>query len=261
MATRSPRHQVLGRGAVFCAALLAGCAEFGGPIGGGDGGLNPREQRLQSIENRLEQLTRKVEGLGDATRGEVITRLDAEVRSLRGEVERMRFELDSADKRARELYQDLDKRIARIENEGRARLSMEPRLAAAPPVPSSQEEETAYSAVFEQLRARKYDDSIAGFRDLLKRWPKGRYADNAWYWLGESHYAKKEFDPALQSFRTVREQFPDSPKAPDALYKIGLCQIEKKQKNEARASWQQVISEFPNSSAAGLARERLDQLK
>jgi tol-pal system protein YbgF len=246
---------------IGAAGLLAGCAEFGGPIGGGDNSLNPREQRLQSIENRLEALTRKLEG--GTAQGEVLTRLDAEVRSLRGEVERMRFEIDAADRRARELYGDLDKRMSRIENEGRARLSMEPRLSAPPPAPmaASQEEEAAYSTVFEQLRARKYDDSIAGFRDLLQRWPKGRYADNAWYWLGESHYAKKEFEPALQAFRTVREQFPDSPKAPDALYKTGLCQVEKKQKGEARASWQQVISEYPNSSAAGLARERLAQLK
>lgn len=259
MGAASRRGAVAGR--ALCAlvpALLAGCAEFGGPVGGTAGG---REQRLQAVEARLEDVARRVENLSLAAQSDALTRLEAEVRGLRGEVERMRYEAEAGEKRARELYQDLDRRLTRVENEGRARLSMEPRLAAPPPVPPDQEEEATYTAVFEQLRARKYDESIAGFRDLLARWPQGRYADNAWYWLGEAHYARKDYDAALQSFRSLLKQFPASPKAPDALFKLGLCQAEKKQKGEARASWQQVIADYPDSSAAGLARERLAQLK
>lgn len=245
---------------IGAAVLLAGCADFGGPIGG-NGPINPQEQRLQSLETRLGDVTRKLENLTLAAQSQSTAKLEAEVRGLRGEVERMRFELENSERRARELYQDLDKRVARVENEGRARLSMEPRIAAPPPVPPSQEEESAYTAVFEQLRAGKYDESIAGFKDMLSKWPQGRYADNAWYWLGESHYAKKEYDAALTAFRSLLEQFPTSPKAPDALFKVGLCQVEKKQKSDARQSWQQVIADYPNSNAAGLARQRLDQLK
>lgn len=245
----------------LAAALLAGCQEFGGSIGGGGPTLSPQEQRLQAIEGKLTDVTRKLENLSLAAQSQSLTRLEAEVRGLRGEVERMRFDLDTNEKRSRELYQDLDRRLARVENEGRARLSMEPRIAQPPPVPAAQEEETTYLAVFGQLKAGKYDESIAGFRDLLSRWPQGRYADNAWYWMGEAHYVKKSYDAALDSFRSLLAQFPDSAKAPDALFKIGLCQAEKKQKGEARASWQKVVAEYPSSPAAGLARQRLDQTK
>jgi tol-pal system protein YbgF len=243
------------------ALLLSGCAEFGGPISGGDRPLSPQEARLQSLEARLAEVTRKVENLSSASQSQSITRLESEVRGLRGEVERLRYEIETGEKRSRELYQDLDRRMTKVENEGRARLSMEPRLAQPPPVPASQEEEANYLAVFDQLKAQRYDDAIAGFRELLTRWPQGQYAPNAWYWLGESQFVKKDYDAALDSFRSLLAQFPSSAKAPDALFKTGLCQVEKKQKAEARASWQKLIAEYPNSPAAGLARQRLEQTK
>jgi len=230
---------------------VAGCQEFGGPIGGTGATRSPQDIRVQALETRVENLT---------SQGQSLMKLEAEVRALRGEVERMRYDLETGEKRSRELYQDLDRRLARIENEGRARLSTEPRISTPPPA-SGQDEEATYLTVFEKLKARKYDDSIAGFRNYLSRWPQGDHADNAWYWLGESHYLKKNYDAALDSFRSLMKQFPDSAKAPDALFKIGLCQAEKKQKGEARASWQKVVADYPNSSAAGLARQQLEQTK
>ena len=246
---------------VLCAVLLAGCQDFGGPIGGGRGSLSPQEARLQALETKVGDVARKVDTLSGASQGSSLMKLEAELRGLRGELERLRFDFDTSEQRERDRYENLDRRLVQLENEGGARLSMEPRIGQPPPVPSSQDEEATYLAVFEQLKAGKYDSSIAGFRDLLKRWPQGRYADNAWYWLGESYFIKKNYDAALDSFRSLRKQFPNSGKAPDALFKIGLCQAEKNQKGEARASWQKVLADYPNSSAAGLARQRLEQTK
>lgn len=239
---------------LLAAALLAGCQEFGGILGGGQAPQSPRDQRLQAIEAKLAEVTRKLDNLNLAAQSQNVTRLEAEVRELRGEVEKLRFDFDTSEQRVRDLYQDLDKRLERLEQGGA-------RLSPSAPGPSSQDEEATYLAVFEQLKAGKYDESIKGFRGLLGRWPQGRYADNAWYWLGESYYAKKNYDGALDSFRTLLTQFPDSAKAPDALFKVGVCQADKKQRGEARATWMKVVADYPKSSAAGLARQRLEQTK
>ena len=243
------------------AVLLSGCADFGAPIGG-NAPLSPQEQRLQAIETRLAEVTRKVENLNFAAQSQGIGKLESEVRGLRGEVERMRHDLETNEKRSRDLYQDLDRRLTKVENEGRAaRLSMEPRIAQPPPVPASQEEEATYLAVFDKLRGGRYDESITGFRDLLQRWPDGRYAANAWYWMGESYYAKRDYDAALESFRSLLEKFPTSAKAPDALLKTGMALLEKKQKAEAKAALQKVVADYPDSNAANVARQRLEQIQ
>jgi tol-pal system protein YbgF len=246
---------------LLLALLLTGCADFGRPIGG-NAPLSPQEQRLQAIETRVAEIARKVDNLNFAAQSQGLGKLEAEVRGLRGDVEKLRYDLEQSDKRSRDLYQDLDRRMTRLENQGNAaRLSMESRIAQPPALPAGQEEEAAYQAVFEKLRGGKYDESVTGFRDFLQRWPQGDYADNAWYWLGESQYAKRDYDGALQSFKMLLEKFPDSDKAPDGLLKTAVIQLDKKQKAEAKATLQQVLSRYPDSTAANVARERLDKLK
>lgn len=243
--------------------LLAACAaDFGGPINSNPQGVPPREARLMQLEERLGELTRKVEALTLSARAQDTQRLEAELRGLRGDIERLRYDIDTNEKRNRQLYQDLDRRIQKIENEGRpARLQLEPKIASVPPPAADAEEESTYLQVFDQLKAGKYDEAIAGFQGMLDRWPDGRYADNALYWMGESHYVKRDYEKAIATFRQLQERFGDSPKVPDALLKTALAQIELKKPDEARATLQKIVSAHPNSSAANIAKQRLEQLK
>lgn len=242
------------------AALLCGCADFGGPVGN-EQPLSPEERRMQALETRLADVTRKLENLNLAAQNQSLTRLEGELRSLRGEVEQLRHDIGGTEKRGRDLYQDLDRRLQKIEHESRpARLSMSPSISNAPPPPPSQEEEAAYLRAFEQLKSGQYDAAIAAFREMQARWPQGRYADNAWYWMGESHYVKREYEPALEAFRSLLNQFPASPKVPDAMLKIGLAQIELKRPDDARGILEKLVAEHGNSNAARLARQRLEQL-
>lgn len=252
--------------AIVAAGLLAGCADFGAPIDGGSAGgqapLSPQESRLQAVEARVGEVNRKIDNLNAASQSQNLSRLESEMRSLRGEVERLRYDIETGNQRSRELYQDLDRRMQAIENERRsARLAIEPKIAQPPAVPANQEEDAAYSAVLDQLKSGKTDEAIAGFRDFVGRYPQGRLADNAWYWMGEAHFVKRDYESAARSFQTVLDKFPASQKAPDALLKIGMVQLEQKQKDAARTTWQRVIDQYPSSNAANLARQRLDQNK
>ncbi len=249
------RHVALG-----IAFGLCGCADFAQPLNSGE--LPSEEIRMQAAETKLADLSRRVDNLNLAAQSRDTIRLGDEMRGLRGDVENLRYLIESASKRNQELYVDLDKRLQTLESSGRsARLTIENQIVAPPPAVATPEEEATYLKVFDLLKASKYDEAISGFQEMIGRWPKGRYADNAHYWLGESHYAKKDYHTALDAFQKLLEQFPASAKAPDALLKSGLCYQQMGQPDAARERLQKVIDNHPNSSAAALAKARLEQLK
>ncbi len=268
-------------GLACASALLVSCAGgFGGPISGGADNLSPSERRLQAAETRLAELSRRLDAVNLTGMDQESLRLRDDLRQLRGEMERLRYDFDQAQKRSREQYLDLDRRLQRFENPGAATIGakVEPSgtVTTAPAVSApaasdgvaapvtisagsgaSPEEEGAYLAAFDSLKNGKYDEAIRGFRTLLEKWPQGRYADNALYWSGEAYYVKRDYKAALGAFQAVLQRFPTSPKGPDAMLKTGLTQIELKQEADGRATLQRLVETYPQSNAARLAQQRL----
>ena len=91
--------------------------------------------------------------------------------------------------------------------------------------------------------------------------PDSELADNAQYWLAESHYVTQKFDKALKEFEIVIGKFPNSRKVPDALLKMGYCNYELQRWDAARASLARVKSEYPETTAARLAGQRLQRME
>jgi len=251
----------------------------------GEEPLSPEEIRLRGIESKLADINKRVLGVENKDD----TRLQDDLRALRGDIERLRFDLDGQDRRTKEL----DRRLQRLEavpaatvppyapvtpsfDNGVAQPSLSSVApAVTPAVPSlsvdsrsstagpggAAEEETAYLKAFDSLKAGKYDAAIAGFRGMLEKWPQGNFSDNGWYWMGESYYVKQQYKSALDSFDALVERFPASPKVPDALFKAGLSHWSLKETTAAKADWQRVVKDYPSSNAAGLARQRLEQAR
>ncbi|MEI2421473.1 tol-pal system protein YbgF, partial [Arthrospira platensis SPKY2] len=99
---------------------------------------------------------------------------------------------------------------------------------------SGGDERAAYHAALEMLRQGRYPQAEAGFKQFLADFPNSELADNALYWLAETHYVNREFEAALAGFRQVLAQFPNSRKVPDALLKAGFCEYELQRWADAR---------------------------
>jgi tol-pal system protein YbgF len=118
-----------------------------------------------------------------------------------------------------------------------------------------------YQQGFNFVQTEQFNSAITVFKQLLDAYPKGNYADNAQYWIAESHYALRQFDQALLAFTALLTEYPNSAKRSHALLKIGYTYHEQRNYLSARASLEQVISEYPNSSTARLAQARLQKIQ
>jgi len=258
--------------AVGSAILASGCSSL-------SPSEDPTALRVQDMDARLIRVERVVENQSLVELSSEVERLRAETTALRGEIETLRYETEQSDARQRELYVDVDRRLQSLESGGGAR-SFEPPpstpafgapaagaavagaavgSAVAPPRPTGSDQQN-YQAAFDLISARKYVEAGAAFERFLQQFPTSPLADNAQYWLAETHYVRGEFSEALPAFRKVLEQYPQSAKLPDALLKVGYSQIELGDRNAARTSLQEVMRQFPDTTAARLASQRLSAL-
>jgi tol-pal system protein YbgF len=227
------------------------------------------QQKLNDVDARLQRLERIV-----ANEAELSQRLDevqTNLRDLRGRIEELEHNSEAQTKQQRDLYGDLDKRIAGMGGPAAGSAGGQGAAAAAGAVagaagaaaagesPSSTEQ-AVYGQAFDALKAGSYTTAITGFRDFLRNYPSSSLAENAQYWLGEAYYVNHEYDAATGAFRTVLKKWPDSRKAPDALLKLGLTQYEQKQYGPARATLEEVTKKYPGTDSARLAGERLKRI-
>jgi tol-pal system protein YbgF len=245
---------------LFAAVLASGCSTLT-PT------QDPAALRITDLEARLIRIERVVENQSLIELATQVDQLRAETTALRGEIETLRFETENSDSRQRELYVDVDRRLQSLETSPRAAVAPPAPVGGAPvaaapaaparPVGSDQQN---YQAAFDMIQARKYEEAGRAFGDFLGAFPTSPLADNAQYWLAETHYVRRQYGEALPEFRKVVEQYPQSAKLPDALLKVGYCQIELGDRTAARASLQDVVKQFPDTTAARLASQRLERL-
>jgi tol-pal system protein YbgF len=143
----------------------------------------------------------------------------------------------------------------------------QPTAAPAPAVvPARTQEERRppakelYDGALALFRAGKYDDAEVSFLKFLNFYPSHDYSDNAYYWIGESRFERKDLAGAVEAFVAVLEKYPEGNKVPDAMFKLGLTYVELGRAEEAKATLRELVATYPRSEPAQKARARLMQL-
>jgi tol-pal system protein YbgF len=223
---------------------------------------DPVVQKLTELDGRLLRIERVMTNQSLLDLSQRIEASQNEVRVLRGQLEELQHNATRAQDQLREQYSDVDRRVAALESGGTTASLGASSSGGGGALPVPQGDDRAnYQAAFDLLKDGKYPEATAAFKQFLTTFPDSVLADNAWYWLGESHYVTKLYGDALKSFRTVVEKFPASRKMPDALLKIGYCNYELKNWAEARASLNQVVQQYADTTAARLASQRIAKME
>jgi tol-pal system protein YbgF len=236
---------------VAAAALaLGGCA------------TSPEEDpvyiRMNDIDARVQRIERVLTNQSLLELAQRLDALQADVRTIRGEVELLQNQTEGGKTQTRNLYGDLEKRLAALETLGG--VGAAPAFGSSPAPGSGASEQATYDAGMAALRAGNYDKAVATFREVVTNYPTGDLAANAQFWMGESYYTKGDLESAVTAYRKVLADWPGSRKAPDAMVKLGFSLSDLKRTGEARSTLEEVVRKYPGTSAAQLAADRLKRL-
>ena len=235
-------------------------------------GINSEQGRAQAadkdlieglpIEGRSGVVDSQVSGAGQLS--ELFYRiqvLQQDLKDLRGTIEEQSYLIKRLERSQKEQYLDLDNRLVQLggaDLESRAvqtedKESSEEVTTPISEVPEFDNEREAYQYAFDLMRNRQYQESLAGFEEIIVAFPNGQYTPNAFYWIGELYLAQGDNEKSRQSFIQVISLYPDHQKVPDAMYKLGVVYFALGDNQSAIRYLGQVQQEYPNSSAAGLA--------
>ena len=242
-----------------------------------------------SIQQRLMKLEEQISSQpsGRANVADLVVQnqtLQQQIAELKGMIEEQNYQIKSLKEKQKLLYVDIDSRLAELES--RSTITSQ----ASQPDPTDEPQETAieveqsfndlpvasgsnteqpvlssseddYDIAFAHLKAGRFLESARAFEDFIQNHPNNELTDNAYYWLGESYYVKRQYPQALAAFQSLTEKFPNSSKAPDSWLKIGYSYYEMDDLIKADENLKKVVNNYPNTSIARLAKNRLRQLQ
>ena len=252
------------------------------------------QQRLYNLEKQMKQPQDNRSNVADVVL-EVQT-LQQQIAELKGVIEEQAYQINSLKEKQKLLYVDMDSRLSDLEVNNSLNTSSNPTISndlssvdnqdsqntadtttqpltvevdegyndgvstQAIDEPALSSDQDDYDIAFAHLRAGRFLESARAFENFIQKYPNNDLTDNAYYWLGESYYVKRQYPQALAAFQTLTESFPTSAKAADSLLKIGYSYYEMDDFVKAEENLQKVIDNYPNSSLARLAKNRLRQL-
>jgi len=231
-----------------------------------DSATNPNLQQM-SPEERIARLEQQVAYLQQLNVPSKITQLQQTVQDMRGLLEVQGHQIQQLEIQQRNLYGDLDKRLAKLSGERPVPL---PKVAANDQTngknqvqqsADAKKETQMYQDAYTLIKNKKYSDAIQFLNIYLSKYPSGKYAANAHYWLGELYTIAGQNDKARDQLTMVVNGYSDSEKVPDAMLKLGWMAYDNSQWDQAKQWWQTILKKYPDSSAAQLAKSRLQQLQ
>lgn len=248
--------------------------------------ISAQSQQLDTISSRIGKIEESIGKLEESIgRNQAVLDLFREIENLRADLAKMRGQIEvlnngveTAQKRQRDFYVDLDTRLRRLESvsvPSAGSVVPEPGAASpgsppgAKPGPSGAQpagaasgaEMRAYEAAQNLRRIGNYQGAILGFQSFIKQYPKSPLASGAQYWIGDSFFNLKDFRTAITSQRLLLASYPESAKVPDALLNIASAQLEMGETAAARKTLDEILAKHPGSEAADKARRRLANLR
>lgn len=208
-------------------------------------GAADSDQRAQQTENLLRM-----------NLPEQIELLRAQVQRLTGLVEEQAYALKQLKQAQQAFQQDVNQRLPAAGKVTSAPLATGTQAASTG---AGLDETQQYQQALSYLTQKQYPKAITAFTAYARDFPRGQFAANTQYWLGELYYQQSNWPSARRAFEQVAKVDARSNKVPDAALKLALIQMKTGQVAAGKKALGALKQAYPNSTAAQLATIELQR--
>ena len=117
--------------------------------------------------------------------------------------------------------------------------------------------EDIYTSCYNLYSKGKFSNSEKCFNKFISKYPKNELVANAYFWIGETYFERKNFSKAIDYYDIILTKFLKSEKVPSALLKEGLAFYNLNDKEGAKIFLEKVISDYPSTPQAKYAKKYL----
>lgn len=191
-----------------------------------------------------------------------------DVSKLRGDIETLHHLSATIEQRQKDLYQDLDGRLRKIEEKSSNTSSATnkpvettDKQAQAMPEVKTPSDQDIYDQANALLDALKYKEAFQAFTDFIKQFPNSAFLPDAKYGLAYTQFNLKNYKASIGTYQKLIDQYADYAKNPDALLGIANAQIQLALIPEAKKTLKELVKKYPKSDVIQNAQKRLKVLE
>lgn len=234
-------RKMLGAGAV-CAALITVSTPSYALFGDDEArkAILDLREKVEATQNGQMQLATQIEQLREQNA------------MLIGRIETLSNELSMQQRSVRDLFANLDKRVATFETRNESVDGKDFTVSA--------EEKRRYDLALVLFSQGKYEQSQKLLVSLIDEYPETGYMPNALYWLGNALFAGGELRESISVQDRLIKDYPDSARIPEALLSKGAAEASLDRRSQATQTLKMIIKKYPDSESAKLAKDRLQTL-
>ena len=187
-----------------------------------------------------------------------------DVSKLRGDMETLRHLNATVEQRQKDLYQDLDGRLRKMEEKSAgSNAPSSNKVAEIPATPEvkAPSDQEVYDQASALLDGMKNKEAFQAFTDFIKQFPNSALLPDAKYALANAQFNLKNYKATIGTYQKLLDQHPDFAKNPEALLGLANAQIQLALIPEAKKSLKDLIKKYPKSDVIQNAQKRLKVLE
>jgi len=128
-------------------------------------------------------------------------------------------------------------------------------------VPKNLKEENLFQQAYLYFQKGDYRLARSYWEEYLKRYPKGRWVGQTYYWLGETYFKEKNYEEAIIYYQKLIDLPEPNPFKPKAMLKQAEAFLQLKDKKAAEIVLKKLVKTFPGTQEAKEGEKILKGLK